>query len=205
MRRAMVVLVAALVAACSGSPAGPTPTIGQSPAAKPPVTANPTPTLEPTLVIEPTAEPERTYGPCPTTPVISVKAFLLADPACFDAGDLEIRGWLDYPSPLGFECPCVEPSWLWYPTDEGAALWFDVPQGETCTEDVDAWCYAFFPHRTPDSQLALLPLKRWVILTGHTHDPAAETCKYEEDSEPNPELVAVCLSKFVVTAVRTAP
>jgi hypothetical protein len=206
MRRAILVLASAILAGCSGGPASPSPTVEHSPAATPAVTEAPTPTPASTVAPEPTAEPERTFGPCPTTTVISVKAFVLGDPACFTTGDIEIRGWLDYPSPLGFEGPVVEPRWLWYPTDEGAALWFDVPQGDfVCNEDHDAWCYSFFPHRAPDSDLALVPLKRWVILTGHTHDPAAETCRYEDEPQPNPELVAGCRTRFVVTAIRDAP
>ena len=173
----------------------------------PTATPSPIPSPEPTVELVPTVEPERTYGPCPTKAILSVKEFKLANPACFETGDIEIRGWLDYPPPLGFECPCVVPGWLWYPTDEGAALWVDVPHGDdfVCDEDRDAWCSWFFPHRAPDSAVKLLPIKRWVILTGHTHDPAAETCRYDDEAGPNPDLIAGCRSNVVVTAIRDAP
>ena len=211
--RFLACAIALVLAGCSAG-ASPTssPAVLTTPSAAadtpaPTTTLSPTASPEPTVAPEPTEEPARTYGPCPTTAVISVKEFVLADPACFETGDIEVRGWLDHSSPFGFEAPGVEPGWLWYPTDEAVTLWVDVPKGDdfSCNEDVDAWCYSFWLHVAPDSPLQLPPLKRWVILTGHTHDPAAESCIYDDGSGPNPDLVAACRSHFVVTAIRNAP
>lgn len=213
MRRTRLVLASAILVGCSsGGPVGPTPTV--EPSASPTETATSTPaptsvpnaTSGPSVPTEPTPVPEPTpsTGPCPTGSQLTVRQFVDADPACFGGADLQIRGWLDTPPPLGFE-NVIEPAWLWYPTDSAATLWFGVPQGEhICDRDRDGWCSWFFPHVAPDSTASLLPLKRWVILTGHTHDPAAETCRYGGDAGPAPDLVAACRTNFVVTAIRPA-
>jgi hypothetical protein len=69
----------------------------------------------------------------------------------------------------------------------------------------EPYCGVFFPHSAPGTGLHFLPLEHWVILTGHTDDPAAERCHYPPDSEPgihdDADAVEWCRAQFVVTEV----
>ena len=148
-----------------------------------------------------------------------MRQFVEANASCFKK-DVRVKGWLDEPGPFGFEGPAIHPLWLAYP--EGGqtceqqepecfysvAMWQDVPPSgdHVCSSD-EPYCSYFFPHSAPGTGLHFLPLERWVILTGHTFDAAAERCHYEypPGTEPDPidDLNAVerCRGEFVVTEI----
>ncbi len=89
-----------------------------------------------------------------------------------------MRGWAGRAPPTGFEGPAViKPMWLNYPDENFTVLWSAAAVGRTCPDD-EPECEGFFPHINPDSGLSFEPLGRWVIVTGHLRDPAAERCHY---------------------------
>jgi hypothetical protein len=146
-----------------------------------------------------------------------VREFVEADFRCFASKDVRIKGWLDTPPPMGFEGPTIHPLWLAYPesgpcnppADDcslAIAIWQDVPlDPEHICSTEESYCSLFFPHSAPGTGLHFLPLRRWVILTGHTDDPAAQRCHYEPDEQSvSPDdTVAVeqCRTQFVVTEI----
>jgi hypothetical protein len=147
-----------------------------------------------------------------------VREFAEASWQCFADRDVRVKGWLDGPPPLGFEGPATYPRWLAYPEsgpcdppEEGCsvtiAMWQDVPlDADRICSDADAYCSLFFPHSAPGTGLHFLPLRRWVILTGHTDDPAAQRCHYEYPPGEDPvfddaQAVEHCRTQFVVTEI----
>lgn len=209
MRRLLSTLVVtALISGCSAYPnvSSPSPLATVTPSAAAVATATPTlaPTTEPTIEPKPTVEPEPTEEPCPTAEVLTVREFVAASWECFGVEDVKIKAWLDGPPMFGFEGPRVRPGWLYYPVEDATALWNDAPKDDdrfNCSGR-KLWCPGVFPHLKPDSGLSFLPLQRWVVVTGHLRDPAAETCHYDFDPEPVPDLVEVCRQMLVVTAIR---
>jgi hypothetical protein len=180
----------------------------------PPATtvASSTPPASPArATVRPTPTPVPVAG-CPTDATLSVRQYVDADPACFEDNDVTIRGWLDFPSPMGFEGPGIEPTWLAYPADGFSALWQAPPTGpdNVCDEGLEPDCAWFFPHINPRSSLSL-DERRWVIVTGHVQDPLAETCRYvapedsTEELPPDAQAVSHCRAQFVVTSMRDAP
>lgn len=222
-----------LVAACldPGPTAAPTSVANPTPSAAP--TAEPTqaavaslpPTAEPTIEpsAEPTIEPEPTAATCPTARLLAVREFVEAPWQCFAGHDVRIKGWLDEPTGTGFLPPLIRPVWLAYPEggqtcdepDEdcfySVALWQDVPltPDHVCSEE-EPYCSFLIPHSAPGTGLHFLPLEHWVILTGHTDDPAAQRCHYEypPDVEPgsldDADAVRHCRRQFVVTEIDRA-
>ena len=183
-------------------------------------TAEPTPAPSPEPTVEPTIEPEPTDAVCPTSRVLTVRQFVDSPRSCFDGKDVKIKGWLDTPGPLDFAGPSIRPFWLAYPETGpcsspsptcslGIALWQDVPLDpeHICEEDREAYCSLIFPHSAPGTGLHFMPLRRWVILTGHTDDPAAERCHWEYPPEVEPgtldddDAVRHCRAQFVVTKI----
>lgn len=220
-------LSALLASACVPPLATTLPSTSASPTAvaqaSPEVTSPPTPqpTVEPTTgpSAEPTIEPEPTAGTCPTARLLFVREFVEAPWQCFAGVDVRIKGWLDTPPPFGDEGPAIHPLWLAYPESgpcsppaEGCslavALWQDVPldPDHVCSGDAP-YCSFFFPHSAPGTGLHFLPLEEWVILIGHTDDPAAEHChwEYPPGSEPgtldDADAVQHCRAEFVVTTI----
>lgn len=200
------VLAALVMAACTQ------PTGSSASAALATATPGAIASLEPTATAtsEPTAEADGTPKPCPTGKVLTVVEFVRGGRrGCFRDEDIRIRGWLDDPTPMGFEGPQIEPTWLAYADSSGAALWSAVPEGEFyhCPTD-EPNCRFFFPRLKPSSGLSFLPLERWVILTGHLQDPAAEDCHfaYPDDWEggryDDADAVRQCRQGFVVTAIK---
>ncbi len=210
MRRlGLIVVGASLVLACSGTlPPSRAPTAGPAtaiPVASPlastvPATPRPTPTDVP-------------VSGCPTMTPLPVLEFTLADPLCFASPDVAVRGWLGDPPPVGWEAPYIEPGWLIYPPEpRNSALWSGPPGGEAmCGADPE--CAWFFVHVAPTSAVSLGSTPRWVIVTGHLLDPAAETCHYVFDdawpaAAPTPPDVQAreeCRSQFVATAITDDP
>lgn len=142
---------------------------------------------------------------------LTVAQFTDSDPACFGDSDIEIRGWLDQPPGVGFEPPMIEPGWLAYPVGNLSSLWEIPPTGPDhfCPPAVP--CPWFFPHIDPASGLTLDFPQRWIIVTGHLNDPAAETCHYVYPEDWTDEraddalAVGLCRTSFVITALRDPP
>jgi hypothetical protein len=206
MRRLFVVFCpVVLVAACSfGTSLGPSGTARAAPATAPASIALSTPQLTPTPV---------PVAGCPTDSTVTVSQYIDADSACFEAADVTIRAWVDYPPPMGFEGPTIEPAWVAYPPDGRSALWHEPPTGpdNLCDDDQRLGCAWFFPRLDPRSSLEMGE-SRWVIVTGHVGDPAAETCHYvasvgypEGELPADAEAVGFCRNQFVITSMRDAP
>lgn len=228
-----LLLAAMVVSGCiesqatTGPSASASPTVEASPTPAPTASAvasqepTPLPTAEPT--VEPTIEPEPTEVPCPTARLLSVREFVEAPWQCFAGHDVRIKGWLDEPPAFGVLPPVIKPLWLAYPEggqtcdepDEdcfyAVALWQDVPldPDHVCSGD-EPYCGFLFPHSAPGTGLHFLPLEHWVILTGHTDDPAAERCHWEyppdaeQGSLDDAEAVEHCRAEFVVTEIDRA-
>jgi hypothetical protein len=172
-------------------------------------TPAPTPTAEPSLAALASSgpTPEPTDQPCPTAEILTVGEFVRAKPSCFGDEPFKLRSWADRPPPTGFEGPAhIEPRWLYYPDENLTVLWSAKTVGHRCP-DVEPDCDGFFPHINPDSGLSFLPLGRWVIVTGHLRDPAAERCRYvypDDWTDPKAddmEAIRRCRTHFVVTAI----
>jgi hypothetical protein len=203
----------------SGTPS-PTTAAVASPTVTDPATTAPTiaPTVEPTAepTVDPTGPPPSL--PCPTARLLNVREFVQASWQCFAGRDVRIKGWLDTPPPFGYEGPAIYPLWLAYPESRQCAehtgcsvtlaLWQDVPVDDDhmCSSD-EAYCSLVFPHTPPGSELHFGPLERWLILTGHTDDPAAQRCHYEDPpgedlgTLDDADAVAHCQREFVVTEI----
>ena len=171
--------------------------------------ASPTaPAASPTasLVASPSPSPSPSPGPsgCPTTEPMSVSEYVTADPACFGSRDVNIAGWEDFVDGIGGEANFIEPSWLGEEPTEHAALVPHLPafcDGTFCEP-------ALMVHIDPASNLRFEEDGRWVVATGHRHDPTAEACRYagpSASSSPTPDEVRrICRAAFVLTSVRTA-
>ena len=219
MHRSLILISAALlVAACASTPgSGSTPLL-VTPAASPQPTAGPTPTpgAVPTATLAATPAPTPTVVPgvglCPTEMPLTVGQFMETDPACFGSATIEIRGWLDGPPDTGFEPPLVEPTWLFLPAADMASLWEirPVEPNHFCPQTA-ASCPWFFLHIDPASNLKLEVRPRWVTVTGHVNDPAAQTCHFvypEGWTEPPlDDAIAVdgCATKLVVDSYEDSP
>ena len=217
-RLALVSVCALTLAACTaGSPdASPTafaPTLApvtsapSAPAPSAAAAASATPAAEPSA--EPTAVPGS--GMCPTDSPLTTRQLVSSDSQCFGGTDLQVRGWLDAPPSIGFEPPAVEPGWMYYPVANAATIWEAPPAGpDDCEVDGEA-CAWFFPHVDPRSGVTIEGKPRWLVLTGHFDDPAAETCHwvypdgFPVDSRDNEEAVALCRNGFIVDSIRDAP
>lgn len=216
---------ASMTAAMTPGPAVATPMptwTTPTPATTPvPATATPEPTpattpVPATATPEPAStDPTPTPTPgldCPSSPVLTVRAFLDADPTCFGGADVSIRAWADTPFATGWEAPFIEPAWLAYPPDGISMLWGVPPTGEEhlCATD-DPACGALFVHVRSGSGMTLGDTPAWVLITGHVRDAAAETCHYvvgdDWPGEPPDDkgARAECRGNFVLTGVSPAP
>jgi hypothetical protein len=148
---------------------------------------------------------------CPTDLALSPYTYG-ADPACFHGRNLRIRGWTDS-GPAIYDPVPINPRWL-VPTS-GLALWSQPPvitNGEGACPPDGFTCGWMWLQVAPASGV-VVPTHRWVILTGHIDDPAAETCRFTSGGSaggpPPPAVYARqdCRSSFVVTKVEvtTAP
>lgn len=219
-RRLSAALIAVWILAGCDTTASPTISLAQSHAAvaSPSPIASTDPTIEPTL--PPSLSPEPSERTCPTDDVLTVRQFNDAPRRCFGGEDVRILGWLDSVNGLEGIGPGIEPSWLAYPQSGrtcnepepecfyAATLWVSVPpELGPCSEEAPH-CSLIFPHVPPGSDLDLLPLQRWVILTGHTNDLAAERCHWvsdiQQDLPPDRLARSRCREEFVVTAVEAA-
>jgi hypothetical protein len=162
-----------------------------------PVATQPAPTAAlPTPVICPGAQPFT---------VEQYAEIVHEEPGCFGPADVTIRGWIDEPPIVGFMPPIIEPGWLAYPPEPTLALWSGPPDSSECP---DSDCAAMFVHIRPGSNVRFDLPARWVIVTGHSLDPAAATCQYEGIPTPTDEApgdFTGCNVQFVITRVSDAP
>lgn len=209
MKRAALILAALAVVACSGGG----PSAGPSAATR----SSGSPSSSPTSAATPSPGPTLTPVPagvtCPPSTELSVRDFVDADRTCFVGVELTMRAWLDFSPPIGWEGPGIEPSWVAFPATGGpAALWQAPPIDENnlCDSETQRDCAWFFAHLDPTRHV-VLGTQRWVRVTGHIADPAADTCHYvpyDGMEEPLPDAsyaVATCRNNFVVTSIVDAP
>lgn len=207
-RAASAIAVLFLVAGCAAT-SGPTPsTATPSSTASASETAVATASAPTRTSVPATTTPSPTLAACPSLDepmsVATYFAALEAKPLdgsspCFDGEDVTLLGWADAMPGVGFMPPGIAPGWLWIPT---GALWeFD------CDED----CGSLWVHIDPASEIEWHDDGRWVLVTGHTGDPLAETCHWvypegwTEGENPVSEAQDHCRESFVVTAVEQAP
>lgn len=209
MLRIRLVLGALLVVGCAtGSTSSPptTEAPSTSPSALPPATASQTPSPQSTAIST------QALDGCPSGSPIEVRAFVDADPACFGSDDFEVRGWLDWPIAIEFTPPTIAPAWLFYPLPGWSAIWEAQPVGPSKDCEIDGrGCAWFYFHEDLRPGTGYAGPSRWVIVTGHLDDPAAETCHYvypEDWPEPtsdDADAVAACQTSFVLVSLRNEP
>jgi len=196
MRRLPVLLlVAVAAAACSSTAISPSAPAATAPPSFVPVATQTEPTA--------TAAPSGTAG-CPTESPMSVATYLRADPNCFGARDVTLTGWESIPSGLdsGESDYVTKPEWLVENTISPSVLVDQLPEQcglETCDPYLNI-------HLDPASKLAFERDGVYVVVTGHRHDPRAQTCvRYSlESPAPAPTLAfgpADCENAFVLTSV----
>jgi len=200
MRHLTSLMVILLLSAGCAAGVGPSAPISAPPSAIPA-----SPPASPTEPL--TASPaSATTAACPTGSPLSVAEYVAAweaeweeGAACFGSRELTLLGWADAPPAIGFEPPGIAPAWLW---SSGDGLW-DYP----CAGTQDG-CPFLFVHIEPESGLQFDTDGRWVLVTGHTGDPLAETCHYvyppdwTGELDPDSDAQDRCRSSFVVTSVR---
>jgi hypothetical protein len=142
-----------------------------------------------------------TTAGCPAHSPLSVDEYfaaLGADPTCFGDGDVTLLGWSGpWPEGIGWLAPGIEPGWLALST---AAIWPGKCPGskQGCGEPLSV-------HIDPDGGLDWKNDGRWLVVTGHTGDPLAQTCHpvTPGDMSDN-EARKQCRRSFVLTSVRNA-
>ena len=145
---------------------------------------------------------------CPATQPFTVEEYVeivSVEPGCFGPADVTIRGWIDEPPIFGFMPPLIEPGWLAYPPEPPLALWDAQPNGSDC---LGSDCSSMLIHIRPGSDVRFELPARWVVVTGHSLDPAAATCQYEGLPTPTdraPGEYTGCDVQFVITSVRDEP
>jgi hypothetical protein len=200
MRRIASAIVIVILGAGCATPSG------QTPSFKAPASTTPSAAIPPTAPA--TATPAPTFAACPSLDTaMSVATYFEAlgpEPEegasrCFNGQDVTLLGWADAMPGIGFTPPGIAPGWLWGPT---GALW---------DGDCDQECASLWIHIDPTSGLEWDADGRWVLVTGHTGDPLAETCRwvYPDDWTESPlpvgEARDQCQGSFVVSSVHRAP
>jgi hypothetical protein len=147
---------------------------------------------------------------CPTASPLTVRQYVEADGACFEGVDVTIRGWLGAPPAIGWEPPYV--AGFPYRVPEPGTIWSQGPGGDQMCARDGVYCSWFFVYVVPDSALEIGAAQRWVVVTGHRMDPAAEGCYWdyadgEVPAETNPPEDARkdCRTRFVLTGIAEAP
>jgi hypothetical protein len=99
-----------------------------------------------------------------------------------------------------------------YRIPEPGAIWSLGPGGDEMCAGDGVYCNWFFVYSAPDSELEIGAEHRWVAVTGHRMDPAAEGCywDYGDGEVPaetnNPEIArSDCRTRFVLTGIADAP
>lgn len=153
---------------------------------------------------EPTPGPTAvTSGECPRHSPLSVAEYIAAveaDPACFsDGADVTLVGWAGpWPEGIGWLGPGIDPGWLALST---AAIW-----PEKCPRSLEGCGDFLSVHIDPDAAYSWKQDGRWLVVTGHTRDPRAETCRPDppDNGISVREAQTQCSRSFVLTSVRNA-
>jgi len=129
-----------------------------------------------------------------------VDALLADGETCYGAQAVTVIGWLAPAWGIGGVESGIEPAWLGeLPPDP--VLWHQPRNPTGCFTDED--CLFTFVHRAPGT-IDLTGPERWVAVTGHFHDPVADTCTWNGTiGQPisAEDAVARCSLAFVATAV----
>jgi hypothetical protein len=202
---AMFLVIALLSVGCADSDfsssapsARPSETPATSPAAAP---SNPTATAEGTAASTP-GPTAVTSGGCPTHSPLSVAEYnsaVEADAGCFTDSDVTLIGWAGtWPEGIGWLGPGIEPGWLALST---AAIWT-----EKCPRSSEGCGDILSVHIDPDSGIAWRQDGRWLVITGHTRDPRADTCQPDppDNGISTSDARKMCRGSFVLTSVRNA-
>jgi hypothetical protein len=144
---------------------------------------------------------------CPTGAVLEMADYVAAPRACFDGRTVRIRAWEDRPMATGWEAPMPRPEWLSTP-DGSRFFWSADPRDPN--EPLEESRPGLFVHQDPDAPVSLGRAGRWVVITGHREDPAAETCRYPDGfGGPDEETAArvarrECRGAFVIESIEPA-
>ncbi len=222
MRRLTLIVAAALVAGCYGSPAGSAPpgstaaaSVARTTTAAPsaPPTATPTTVPTPSSPAATSPSPSKAAGPCEFPRTV----FFLSDlgaglpktliVGCLGRSDVRVTGWLAETWGFGALANGVTPAWLGEVGGLEKVLWLRPRPTDGCFADTD--CVWMFLHSPEATGLPLSP-DRWVTVTGHFDDAAAATCRWTDPKNGTAwpltpaEAVAYCRGNFVVTAIEDA-
>jgi hypothetical protein len=141
---------------------------------------------------------------------MSVSTYITADPGCFGSRDVKILGWLDQGPFCEGMPPGINPEWLWACAKAG--LWQEpspVYAGSAYICNLGD-CQSLPIAMNPASTVNLGLSMRWVVLTLHRDDPAAETCHWvyppNWTGEHPSDVYArqTCREAFVVTGMSPA-
>ena len=181
----------------------PAPSATDTPA---PLTPSPTPTPR---SLSPTSTAGPSNGPCLRSEMTVDELWGIADAvdpavqACLDDRDIHVTGWLAPSWGIGGTATGIKPAWLGELPAE-PVLWLKPHPSEGCFNEGD--CVWLFVHVRPGSGAELGSPERWVEITGHFVDAAAQTCHREgssgDPSIPFKDIIAKCRAAFVATAVR---
>ena len=202
---ASYLVIAILIVGCGAAEVSSvTPSAGLfgSPATPGPVPSNPVSPSLPTA--EATPGPTAvTLGDCPEHSPLAVAEYLAAaaaDPGCFsDGSDVTLVGWAGpWPEGIGWLGPGIEPGWLAIST---AAIW-----PEKCPRSLEGCGEFLSVHVDPEGAYSWKQDGRWLIVTGHTRDPRAETCRPDppDNGITGAQARRTCSRSFVLTSVRPA-
>ena len=139
---------------------------------------------------------------CDTASPVRVDRLNAGGRACFGSRDVRVRGWVAPSWGVGDTSTGVAPSWLGE-TMTNPVLWLKPRNRSGCFSEDD--CVWVFVHVSPSGGVTFDLPERWVEVTGHFDDPAAQTCRWDGRTNPPGDTVnqAVdrCRDEFVVTAV----
>jgi len=163
-------------------------------------TPRPTATVLPERTLEPSIGPVKV---CPSQALLSVSEYITAADAglgCFaDGVDVSIFGWAGVlPDAIGWLAPGIDPDWLALPTrfvSDDKCPTSSEGCGELLRMTVD-----------PESGVRWRQDGRWVVLTGHTGDARADTCRPDppDSGMSTADARSHCRDSFVLTSVRSA-
>jgi hypothetical protein len=133
-----------------------------------------------------------------------VADYLAAPISCFNGRDVRVIGWQDGPPTYGLLPPGIAPAWLFFQVH--SELW-NAPIEDPATACGSNDCQVLFVHVPPSSPFPFTATHRWVVISGHREDPAAESCQWIypvdwTDVKLSDEAAREqCRQAFVVTSV----
>ena len=144
---------------------------------------------------------------CPGGELLELRDYMTAVPGCFGGRTVSVRAWEDQPIVTGWEAPAPKPSWLSLP-DSSRFFWSIRPASTTGCGTPE--CYGMFVYQDPRARVRLGKAGRWVIITGHREDSAAERCRWPAGTGPQDAVASglvarrECRSAFVIESIRRA-